>query len=462
MKRLIEKGLMFGNLVEVSSPQLVERYRRALTHLTGRTTALAEFHIDLAGHSPEVGAELGDDLYLNPPGANRQFILLTTAQKEAPLLGARFSTSRGILRQFIEANEAQLFALTARDAVAGELQGSVYDVATPARLLDLRRVTVEADTIGGHVAEAGKLARAIDRFRREPDAWQDDLLIAEMIGLAKVTGDVTRVPIHLPAMTFEQPNFWTALFGGVYVFARARTPALIAAGEAGALGPLPRGVRAMGLADRNAIADWLQAEGLVEPIVQARGMDAAAVLRQKMDFILVDAADALGLDVGDARRTELRKIAYRLGEGLPAEFRGLAAMLAWVEGAGPWPRITSEHPAYFYTLRAAPGPDRDLVNMLLAELSPKDVRQLFILHKALFYEAYRGWSERKRTYVADFLAREYKVDAQGAREALFGPEPAMDAPGRAEARPARDLGARDLGALGPWGAVARARNGGRP
>ena len=30
MKRLIEKGLMFGNLIEVSSPALVERYKRAM------------------------------------------------------------------------------------------------------------------------------------------------------------------------------------------------------------------------------------------------------------------------------------------------------------------------------------------------------------------------------------------------------------------------------------------------
>ncbi len=112
------------------------------------------------------------------------------------------------------------------------------------------------------------------------------------------------------------------------------------------------------------------ANGLVEPIVQARGMDAAAVLRQKMDFVLVDAADALGLEIGDARRTELRKIAYRLGSRLPEEFQGLAALLRWVEGAGDWPRITSEHPSYFYTLRAAKGPLRDLVNMLLSELAP--------------------------------------------------------------------------------------------
>ena len=81
----------------------------------------------MSGYSPEIGDELDDDLYLNPNGCNRQFILLTTAQKDAPLLNIKFSTSRGILTQFIETNEAQLFALTARDAVAGELQNSVYE-----------------------------------------------------------------------------------------------------------------------------------------------------------------------------------------------------------------------------------------------------------------------------------------------------------------------------------------------
>jgi hypothetical protein len=87
--------------------------------------------------------------------------------------------------------------------------------------------------------------------------------------------------------------------------------------------------------------------------------------------------------------------------------------------------------------------------MLLSELAPMDVRQMFIVHKELFYAHYAKWSERKRQYVADFLEREYKVDAQGAREALFGPEPSMDA--RAQApKPTRDL-------VGPWGAVAAGR-----
>ena len=450
MKRLIAAGLMFGNLVEVSSPALIERYNRALKHLTGKTTALTDFHIDISGFSPEVGDELGDPHYLNPNGANRQFILLTTSQKSAPLLNMTFSTSRGILQQFIEANEAQLFALTARDAVAGELQGSVYEVSSPAKLLELRQVRIEADTIGGHVADAGKLTQLIERFRAEPDGWRDEALIAEMIALAAKTGDITRQAIALPAMSFSQPNFWTSHFGGVYVFQGTRVPAVISTLPRESLGALPLSP-VMDLSQRNAVADWLERCGLVEPIVQARGMDGAAVIRQKMDFILVEAAEVLGIDIGDARRTELRKIAYKLGDALPAEFLGLAALLNWIDGNAPWPRISSEHPAYFYTLRAAPGADRDLVNMLLSELSPLDVRQMFITHKELFYARYATWSDRKRAYVVEFLEREYQVDRQGAREALFGPELPMDARERPHPRPVREM----VKTVGPWGAVRR-------
>jgi hypothetical protein len=239
MKYLIERGLMFGNLIEVASPVLVERYNRALKHLTGKTTALTDFHIDISGFSPEIGAELGDPLYLNHAGVNRQFILLTTAQKTAPLLNAKFSTSRGILRQFIEKNEAELFALTAKDAVAGELVNSVFLADRPSRLFDIRRVTIEADTTAGTVRMADRLGTLIDRFKSEDGAWHDDVLIAEMIGLAKQTGDVIRNPLHLPAMSFDQDNFWTAHFGGLYIFRGVPEPAAISVSDAAGLGPLP-------------------------------------------------------------------------------------------------------------------------------------------------------------------------------------------------------------------------------
>ena len=126
----------------------------------------------------------------------------------------------------------------------------------------------------------------------------------------------------------------------------------------------------------------------------------------------------------------------------------MAELLKWAEDGGKWPRITSDHPAYFYTLRAADHPDADLVNMALSELAPKDVRQLFICHKELFYKLYAGWSETKKSYVADFLAREYQMDKVGTRRALFG----HDAPLKDDtAVPREELIER----VGPWGAVRR-------
>ncbi|MDP2493574.1 hypothetical protein Q8W25_06065 [Shimia thalassica] len=449
MHRLIKRGLMFGNLIEVASPVLVERYNRALKHLTGKTTGLSDFHIDVSGYSPEIGDELGDHLYLNHNGVNRQFILLTTEQKTAPLLNAKFSTSRDILRDFIAENERQLFALTARDAVAGELVNSVFSVTDPVRLFDIRKVVIEADTTEGTLRDADRLGQMVDRFKGEEDAWFDDVLIADMITVAKRTGDVTRNPVQLKHMEFQQDNFWTAHFGGLYMFRGVDHPALIARGDKNSLGELPI-TYTFDFGDRNKIAKFLDYNDLVEPIVKARGIDAAAILRQKMDFIVVDAAQESGLDLSGATRRDIRALARANADRLPEEYHGLRKLLDWAENGTPWPKIKSDHPAYFYTLRAADTPLRDLVNMLLAELAPKDVRQLFICHKEAFYAAYAGWSETKKSYVADFLDREYQVDKAGARAALFGHDAPMDAPAAVRvAEP--DLVQR----VGPWGAVRR-------
>ncbi|WP_425079385.1 DUF6638 family protein [Ruegeria denitrificans] len=444
MIRLIEKGLMFGNLVHISSPALVERYNRALQHLAGKTTQLSDFHVDISGYSPEVGIELEDELYLNPNGVNRQFILLTTEQKRAPLLNVKFSTSRDILREFIEMNEAQLFALTATDAVAGELVNSVIKLSTPRDLLNLRKIEIEADTAGGTLRKAQQLAGMVERFKTEEDAWFDDVLIAKMIETAKETGDVTRNPVRLRHTDFEQRNFWTAHFGGLYLFPDLDHPAAICMGEKPDDLPIKY---TFDPSQRNQIAKFLDYNDLVEPIVKARGVDAAAILQQKMDFLTVDAAADADVDLTGLDRSDMRRLARNHSDRLPQAYHGLAQLLRWASDGGPWPRITSDHPAYFYTLRAADTPNRDLVNMLLSELAPLDPRQMFICHKELFYRTYSGWPESKKAYVADFLAREYQVDKQGARAALFGHEPDMSG----DDRVSDDIIAR----VGPWGSVRK-------
>jgi Family of unknown function (DUF6638) len=452
MKRLIEKGLMFGNLHHVESPALVDRYNRALKHLTGKQTALPDFHVDISGYSPEIGDEFGDDLYLNQGGVNRQFILLTTEQRKCPLLNVKFSTSHDILHRFITENAAQLFALTATDSVAGELVNSVFEVSSPRKLFDIRRVRIEADTPGGTLQNAGELATLIDRFKSDEDAWFDDVLIAEMIGLAEKSGDIARNPVRLKHTAYEQKNFWTSHFGGIYLFQDLKHPALIAAQDKEPLGKLPiKYVFDQG--DRNRIAKFFDYNDLVEPIVKAPGVDAAAILQQKMDFIVIDVAADAGFDLTGLTRADMRRLARKNAALLPEVYSGLSSLLNWSTGGGDWPRITSDHPAYFYTLRAADTPEHDLINMLLAELCPLDIRQLFICHKDLFYRLYSGWPDAKKTYVANFLEREYQVDKAGARAALFGHEPDMagDAP---EITPAT-APAEMIRRVGPWGAVRR-------
>ncbi|WP_420861143.1 DUF6638 family protein [Algirhabdus cladophorae] len=442
MRRLIQRGLMFGNLIEVASPVLVERYNRALQHLTGKTTALEDFHIDISGFSPEIGDELGDPFYLNHSGVNRQFILLTTEQRTAPLLNAQFSTSRGILQQFIEANEAQLFALTARDAVAGELLNSVYGMSDPSALLDIRLIEVEADSTSGTVRDSVELGTMIDRFKLQDDAWFDDVLIAQMIGLAKKTGDVTRNPVKLRDMSFKQDSFWTAHFGGIYLFRDVPHPAAITVGRIED--------KLMDyqfeLSQANEIAVFLELNGLAEPIVKAPGIDAATILQRKMEFIVAHVAAAQGEALERISAGRIRGLTRQYAAELPAEFKGLAALLRWATSGGAWPRISSDHPAYFYTLRASEGPYADLVNMLLAELAPLDVLQLFICHKDAFYSAYAGWPEPFKDYVARFLEQSYQSDKAATREALFGHEATVPLPPEQE-----EL----IELVGPWGALKR-------
>lgn len=440
---------MFGNLFHVASPVLVERYNRALMHLIGKRTDLTDFYVDISGYSPEIGHEFQDHLYLNHAGVNRQFILVSTDQKRAPLLNAKFSTSRAILREFMEANEAELFALTATDAVAGELVNSVYDISSLLKLFDIRKIRVEADTTEGTVKTARKLADKVDRFLQEEDAWFDDVLIGEMIQLAAKTGDVTRNPIKLKHMEFEQGNYWTEHFGPLYLFPAVKHPAVITAGDKTELDDLPMKY-VFDMTDRNSIAHFLDLNGLAEPIVQARGVSATAILRQKMDFILIDAVADHVEHLPERTPSEMRRLARQFSALLPDEFHALASLVNWAENNGTWPRINSEHPAFFYTLRAADHPDKELVNMLLAELSPKDIRQLYICHKELFYAHYLGWPDAKKTFVADYLEREYQVDKAGARDALFGHEPDMaEETGGGPVPP--DLIQR----VGPWGAARK-------
>ena len=449
MKRLIETGLMYGNLVHVGGPLMVARYNRALKRLLGRTTTLTDFYVDISGFSPEVAQELGDPLYLNPNGVNRQFILMTPDQKYAPLLDAKFSFSRDVLRDYIDTNEAALFALTARDAVVGELLNSVFSADDPAHLLNIKRITVQADTTEAVLRNAGKLTGKIDEFMTRDDAWQDQALIDEMIALAETTGDVTRNPVALQYPDQTHDSFWTAHFGGAFI-KRYDGKLTIIAHDPEQFSHI-KNAKVMGLDDKTKIAKYLFANGLVEPILTAQGIDSAAIVQRKMDMLIAATLAQQGVSDIPLGSGSLRRLGRRLGNHMPPAVFGLQAVFQSATDGGDLPKIRADDPTFFYLLRATAGGHGPLVNRLLAAMAPGDFRQLFICHKESFYDAYNAQPDAMKDFVVNFLQSEYMGNKAATRQALFGHMPQGPWSTQTAPDPMDDM----VAAVGPWGAVKR-------
>ena len=437
MQRLTDNKLIYGNLFEVNSPTLAERYNRALAILHGRTTALGSFRIDQSGFSPEVAEEFGDPTYLNPHGCNRLFVLLTVEQADLPLLDATFSCSRAILKGFIQDNRDALFALTARDAVFGELDDSVYKIKTLADITAIKRIRVKVRTTRRLISKSNRLARKIRDFQASDTAWCDDALLQEMIDLAEIVGDVRRQPMAPRNVVYEHGDFFTTHLGGLYVFNSTRPPTLVYCGpdeQTPAYQDATAGFRHIPITDRGAMARFLRAAELVENVADYPGLEPETVLAEKLDFIALDhAADGGGpAEIWDFEPMALRRYVHRAVDDLPDAFHDIQRVLRTLEQGEATARLEPEDPGYFYLLRATDDDRRDLVNHLLARLTPLDFRQLFICNKELFYALYQGWNDRKRAYVAEYLARGYRGREAAVWQRLYG-----------------DRSAR----RGPWGAV---------
>jgi hypothetical protein len=428
MQRLIDNKLMYGNLLEVDSPTLRERYNRALEILTERRSALASFHIDQTGFSPEIAEELDDPLYLNPHGCNRQFILLSLDQAPLPVVDATFSSTRSILGRFIEDNRETLFALTTRDAVYGELENSTYRIETLEDIVSIKRIRVEVNTTHNLISKAARLAEMIAAFEQSDTAWFDERQLGEMVRLAEATGDIRRHPVAPSHVDYQQGNFYTSHLGGLYVFLDTSRPTIIlcdprrVAEARGEAKDEDGRRRTINLSDDRALARFLEQEDLVQHLPATHGTDALEVLKQRCEFMVVDhvAGTRPAVELDHLGRQDMKRLVHRHLDDLPDAFHRLSSVVRALEQRRKLPRVTPGDPAFFYLLRSAEHRDRDLVNQLIAEKTPLDVRQLFICHTALFYESYRGWPENKQAYVTGFLTRHRLDDRESAMEKLYG------------------------------------------
>ncbi|MGL4405110.1 MAG: DUF6638 family protein, partial [Notoacmeibacter sp.] len=194
MKRLYDNELIYGRLLEISEPHLIARYNTALKALGFQPVKLEKFSIDQTGFSPEVAKVLNDEMYLDPLGVNRRFIIVSPAQEELPVVHTAFSNTAQLMHEFFAGNRRAINALTIRDVIFGDIEDSVAEVKSIEDLLSIEDVHFKMQAGDGLLDKAAELRNLADRLTGEPDFWRDEAALNRMVDLAKATGDIRENP----------------------------------------------------------------------------------------------------------------------------------------------------------------------------------------------------------------------------------------------------------------------------
>ena len=424
MQAPIDYKLIYGQLLEIDEPHLIERYGKALSGFGLPEVKLARFNIDMAGFSPEVAESLGNQDYLDPNQVNRRFIILTPDQMNLPVVHTAFSNTEDLLYQFYEKNAAALLALTIKDVLYGEIEDSVFEVRDIDDLIGIEQVEFKVNTSTDILGKAAEIQLLIDRLLKEPDAWRDDDLLVQMVEYANVTGDIRDNELLPKEVIFRQNTFWTAHFGGVYVFIEDRQTTVICDPSArGFRKSRPWQVAYIDINQSELVYDFLAESGRIDPprgswiersgLLQERALMLTAWLAMKSGT----ESDFSRIDASWARR-------WVSNNGALATADGSLVVLNEVQRAvSNWSNIDMRQipPKYRFLISRANPEHEDffLANRLISEYLPFDFMTRFVFNKPAFYRDYQEWPDSYRDYVVKSIRDSYLIDKKALRRRLY-------------------------------------------
>ncbi len=425
MKRLLEAELIYGRLLPVDEPHLVERYNKALDGFGMRRTALTSFRIDMTGFSPEIADELGDRDYLDPNRVNRRFVIMTPEQVNLPVVHTSFSNTAALMHEFFSANARAINAITIRDALYGEIEDSVSVVNDIDDLLSINEVRFKVLSAEDMLGKAGELRGLVDRLKTVPNAWSDDAMLNRMVELAKQTGDIRQNALVPDQLVFRHEAYWANHFGGVYVFLDDKTTTVICDPTVpGFRRSRPWQVSYIALDDHKRIFEFLASTKRLE-LPRASWVEPSGLFQHRADMTvvnLVNQGDPTA-DLEKADRIWLQTWMHRNAAPVARDgtYPFLQEAIRTVAATGEI-KINEVPPERrFLVVRAAPEhPDQWLVNRLISQMVPYDFVSRFVFDKQGFYAAYEQYSEKFRAYVVATLTRTYLQDKAGFRRKLYG------------------------------------------
>jgi hypothetical protein len=422
---LRDNELIYGRLLTVGEPHLIERYNKALNAFGLKPTRLASFDIDRTGFSPQVAEELGDYQYLDPNEVNRRFIILTPDQIDLPVVHTAFSNTGQLVYEFFSSNSRAIDALTIKDVIYGEIEDSVAKVEDIEDLLSINQVqfrVLSAEDVLGKATELGTLT---DRLKREPDAWRDDAMLTRMVELAKVCGDIRENALVPDQVIFRHNAFWTSHFGGTYVFIDPDMTTVICNPSApGFRRSRPWQVSYIAANDADKVFGFLAATGRIE-LPRASWLETSGYLEHRAEMAirsLIRDNDAKA-DMSKADKVWMQTWIARNADLINRDgtFPFLNAAKREVAQSGHV-RIDEVFPQQrFLIVRGKPDhADAWLVNRLISDYVPSDFVARYVFSKQTFYKDYESWDEAWRAQVVDVLKSTYLKDKPAFRERLYG------------------------------------------
>jgi hypothetical protein len=215
---LCENNLFDRPLFRVDG-DLVDHYNRCLEKVRGIRTSLTSFTVDKRGVSPEIIDELGPCYLQNGP-SHRYMIILSPDQQRTPLLCEEFSFDNDVI-DFFYANCYPAIALATRiDGIYVELDDNVHDFCTADDLLLVRKITMEGHTPSGFLTKARELQGYVAQIQKDPELLvaDDSTIPRKILSLVNDIGDVRGYNLTSTRQSLETGNFFSPLFGGVYIF----------------------------------------------------------------------------------------------------------------------------------------------------------------------------------------------------------------------------------------------------
>lgn len=422
---LRDAALIYGRLLTIDEPHLIERYNKALAAFGLKPSGLKSFEIDRTGFSPQIAEECGDIDYLDPNGINRRFIILTPSQANLPVVHTAFSNTSQLMFEFMSKNQRAIDALTIKDVIYGEIEDSVSQVTDIEDLLSISQVefkVLSAEDVLGKAAELGTL---VNRLKQEPDAWRDNAMLTRMVWLAKVCGDIRENALVPDQVIFRHNAYWTSHFGGLYVFVDADMTTVI--GDPAAPGfrrSRPWQVSYLSIGDADAVFKFLASTGRIE-LPRASWIETSGYLEHRAEMVVRDLIQDQepGRNLSNVDKVWLQTWIHGHADLIAKDgnFPFLNAAKREIAQLG---RLkTDEVPPQqrFLVIRAKPGhPDAWLTNQLISDFVPSDFVSRYVFNKPGFYKDYEGFADTWRAHVVDLLKTTYLKDKVGFRTRLYG------------------------------------------